>query len=170
MKQDKSIKSAVMEKIKNNEVKMTSRWVFIAQKIGLRSGIVLTILVLVFFVNAFFYYIKSNGLLLPLHYGDAVWQKLVHSLPFDLILIIIFLAIILNFFVKKFNFYLRRPIIITGLISISLIILLAALLFLSNFNYYLHANLAKSEKNIPFLTNFYVHRCCLHNICPYKNK
>ena len=97
MSQDKSIKNELMKKIKKDEIKMTSRWVCIAQKIGLKSGLALTILVIAFLVNAFLYYIKSNELLLSLHYGDTVWQKLLHSLPYDLILIIAAFVVILNF-------------------------------------------------------------------------
>ena len=72
------IKEDIMSKIKSDKITMRAKWIHLAKRIGLQSGLALTIVVVVLSINAFFYYIKSNELLLPLHYGPAVWQKLFH--------------------------------------------------------------------------------------------
>jgi len=167
--ENKSIKNQIMNKIEQDEIKMTSRWVCIAQKLGLKSSMAFTILVLVFLVNAFLYYIKSNELLLSLHYSDTIWQKLLHSLPYDLILIIIIFGIFLHFLSQKFDFWCKKSFMFICTSFMGIIIVLAALLFVSHFNYYLRNGLQKSHRDVPFLTNFYVHRCCLDGACENNN-
>ncbi|MBD3300004.1 MAG: hypothetical protein GF347_01505 [Candidatus Moranbacteria bacterium] len=153
------IKKNIMGKLKKNEIKMKARWTFLAKKIGLQSGVWLALVLLIFLVNAFFYFIKSNGLLLPLHYGESYIQKFFHSLPYDLILIILVLFLILNFLVKKFDFSYKKPFIIVLGGLLGFIILWAFLLFSSNFNAMLKVNLQNTEKNIPYIKNFYLNRC-----------
>ena len=162
-----SIKNEIMQKIKKDEIPVKSRWLFWAEKIGLQSGLAFGVLILIFLFNAFFYYIKTNDLLMSLHYGDSVWQKFLHSLPYDLISTIIVLTIGLNLIVKKFDFSYKKPFVIVITIMMVAIVLLSSLLFSTQFNYSLRHGLQNSEFNVPFLTDFYVHRCCTHNICEH---
>lgn len=163
MDKNKDIKNEIMSKIEKGDIKMKSHWFCIAQKIGLQSGLALTVLILVFLLNAFFYYIKTNELLLSLHYGPSVWQKLLHSLPYDLILIIIFFLILLNFIIKKFDFSYKKPFILIFAIVLVFVIFFASVVFASNFNNILRIDLGKSNVEIPYIKDFYVNRCgCCH--------
>lgn len=155
----KSIKEDIMSQIKNDKITMRARWVFIAKKLGLQSGMALNMLVLILSINAFFFFIKSNNLLLPLHYGPAMWQKLLHSLPYDLILIIIILSLILNYIIKKFDFFHSRPFVVIYAIFLIFIIFWALVLLFSNFNYALKNHLLKTDSFIPYVSDFYTHRC-----------
>ncbi|MBU1165252.1 hypothetical protein KKA15_06890 [Patescibacteria group bacterium] len=153
------IKKQIMAKVSKDEIKMTSKWVFIAKKLGLHSGMALTIIVIIFLLNAFFYYIKSNDLLLSLHYGPAVWQKFLHSLPYELILTIIVLVVLLNYFIKQFDFSYKKPFLTIFLLFVGIIIVFASLIFITNFNFYLKQNLSSTNIKIPYISNFYINRC-----------
>ena len=168
-----SLRSKLMNEIKNDKIRMKSRWVFIAQKIGLQSGLALTVVLLVFLINAFFFYIKSNHLLLPLHYGTAWWQELLHSLPYDLILIIIVLLVLLNFIIKKFEFSYKKPFVVIFSAFIIFIIFWATALFIGNFNEMLRSNIETYNLNIPYVNDFYMNRCgggCHMMDCPFRQK
>lgn len=154
-----------MQKIRKDEISMRARWLFVAERLGLQGGLALTIIVLIFLLNAFLYYIKSNGLLMSLHFGDSIWQNLLHSLPYDLILIIIAFAIVLNIVIKKFDFSYKRPFILIMIAFIGTIMFFSTLIFYSNFNHSLRRNLEQSMMDIPFLTDFYVNRCCMRSMC-----
>lgn len=156
---NEEMKKNIMSKIKRDEINIKSRWIFIARKIGLQSGFALTIIVLIFLINTFFYYIKTNGLLMSLHYGPAAWQKFLHSLPYDLILIIILLLVLFNYFLKKFDFSYKKPISFIITMFILFIMVWAFILFASNFNNMVKQSIESSGINIPYISNFYIYRC-----------
>lgn len=152
-------KNKIMGKITDNSIKMKKRWIFIARKIGLQSGLVLTLIISIFFLNAFFFYIKSNNLLLPLHFGISVWQKFLHSLPYDLILIIIVLFALLNYIIRKFDFSYRISIATMISIFIIFIVFSAFMIFTSDFNILIRGRLQNSDMHIPYISDFYINRC-----------
>lgn len=155
----KDIEKEIMSQIKKDEIKIKSRWVFIARKLGLQSGLALTVVVLIFLINAFFYYIKTNEILLPLHYGPAVWQKFLHSLPYDLILLIIIFLVFLNYIIKKFDFSYKKSFMLILTVLIIFTIVWASILFSSNFNNLLRSKLEREAVYVPFITDFYIRRC-----------
>ncbi len=153
------LKTKVMEQIRANKVKMKSKWLYIAKSIGLKSGLGLSFVLLVFFINAFFFYIKANGLLLPLHYGPSTWQEILHSLPYDVILIILVLVLFLNYIIKKFDFSYSHPFVIIFSGVILFAFFWATVLFASNFNYTVQNMLLESKTDVPFFSDFYTRRC-----------
>jgi len=158
----KNIKNEIMSQIKSGKITMRSRWIFLAQKIGFRSGMALTILILIFSVNAFLFFIKSNNIIIPDYNKFSIWQNIIYNLPYDLIAIIIILLVILNYVVKKFDFSFKLPFIIIFSTFIAFIIFWSSLLFSTGFNHTLQRSLQNLEKQyikIPYITNFYVHRC-----------
>lgn len=159
-------KEYIMSQIKSDKISIKARWIHLAKRIGLQSGLALTVLVVILSVNAFFFYIKSNGLLMPLHYGPTVWQKFLHSLPYDLILIIIILFLIINFIIKRFDFSYKQPIVIIFISLLLFVLLGSTVLFASNFNHALQGHLDRNDIKIPYVSDFYLHRCCQMDQCP----
>ena len=156
---DQEIKQELMEKINKDEIRMKSKWYFISRKLGLQSSLALTVLLLILSVNLFLFYIKENRLLLSLHYGPSVWQELLHSLPYDLIMTIIISLFLLNFIIKKFDFSYKRQFVLIFSIFLVFIIIGAFVIFSTNLNTMIRLNLGKSGANIPYITDFYTHRC-----------
>jgi len=152
-------KKKVIEKIESGEVKIKSRWFFLARKLGLQSGLALSVILLIIIVNAFFYYIKTNNLLSELHYGPSLWQEVLHFFPYDLVLIGVILILIINFLVRKFEFHYWKPFIIMFLLSALLIIILASILLVFDFNERISGFLEDCGFRVPFMSDFYIQRC-----------
>ncbi len=142
---------------------MRARWVYVAKKIGLKSGLALTLVVLVFLVNIFFFYIKINDLIPLLHEGGRTWQEILHSLPYDLIIIILVFALFLNFIIKKFDFSYKKPFKIIFSAFIGLVVLAATMLFISNFNITVKDNFERGGYYVPYVSHFYTERCPMFN-------
>jgi len=151
-----------MSQIKSGRLDMRARWIYVAQKIGLRSGMALTSLILVFLLNIFFFYIQTNNLLPFLHEGANTWQEILHSLPYDLVIIILTLILILNFIVKKFDFSYKKPFKIMFSFVIGIVILGAIMLFISNFNFTVRNSLNRGGYYVPYLSHFYMERCPMY--------
>lgn len=150
------IKEEIMRKIKNGDLSMRSRWVYVAQKIGLKSGLALSLLISAFLINLFLFYIKTNNLLQQLHMGDAFYQKLFHNLPYTLIMLILFSFVVINYLVKKTDFFYRIPKPITIILFLAIILLAVTLLFCCGLNGHLQLHEAY---NLPFLDHFYTEEC-----------
>lgn len=159
----KNIKNEIMSEIRSGKLSMRSRWIYLAQKIGLESGFALTLLVLVFFTNLFLYYIRANNLFTSIHDGSSFLQELLHSLPYDLILLIILLFLLLNFIIKKFKFSYKSPFIIISLMLTGIVIFGAIMLFISNFNGNLQNSIKGNNYYIPYVSHFYMNRCPMNN-------
>jgi len=155
----KETKKSVMDLISEDKIKIKSRFVFIARSIGFKSGLTLLVVVLVFLVNLFFYFIKSNNLLLSIHYGPSFWQMMLHSLPYDLIIIITILFIIVVFIFKKTGFAFKQSAVIILLFLGIAITLLGLALFTTNLNEQLYNHFTNSNVNAPYVGHFYTHRC-----------
>ena len=100
----------------------------------------------------------------------SIWQNIFYSLPYDLIFLIIALIVIINFVIKKFDFYLKVPFILVVASFTCFVLIFAGILFSTNLNERIKNNLTSLEKNnltIPYLTNFYVHRC---GHCNFRTK
>lgn len=153
-----------MSQIKSGKLDMKSRWIYVAKKIGLESGLALTMLVLAFLINIFLFYIQTNDLLPFLHEGSRTWQEILHSLPYDLILIILFLVFGLNFIIKKFDFSYKKPFSTIFSIFIGFIILAGVMFFISNLNVVIKDRLEHNDYHIPYFEHFYMERCPMHNL------
>lgn len=150
------IKKEIMTKIKSGDLSMKSRWFYVAQKIGLKSGLALSLLVSAFLINLFLFYIKTNNLLQPLHMGNAFHQKLFHNLPYTLIMFIMLSMVIVNYLIKKTDLFYKIPRFVTVSLFILIIALVVTLFFCCGLNGHMQIHEAY---HLPFLTSFYTEDC-----------
>jgi hypothetical protein len=150
------IKKEIMTKIKNGDLNMRSRWFYVAQKIGLKSGLALSIIVSAFLVNLFLFYVKTNNLLQPLHMGEAFYQKLFHNLPYTLIMFILLSFVIINYLFKKTDIFYKIPKSVTIILFLLILALGATLLFCCGLNGHMQMHEAY---NLPVLSSFYTEDC-----------
>lgn len=155
----KNIKTEIMSQIKSGQLGMKARWFYIAKRVGLKSGLALSIVILIFLLNIFLFYLQSNHLFSIFGARANNWQIIIKSLPYDLILIILLLALVLNYLLKRFDFSYRRPFTIIFSVFIATIVFLAFVLFVSNFNIMIQKNMKQHHYNIPYLSQFYLQRC-----------
>jgi hypothetical protein len=159
-------KKEIMEKIVKGEIKKKPRWIFLAQKLGLQSGMALTFVILLLLVNAFFYYFKTNKLLAPPHSGWDMWRDFFYNFPYDLVLIAVVIWLIFNFIIKKFDFSYKQPFLLFFGGIVAIIIGGALVLFFIDFNETIKQKLIEDPGTIPYIENFYINRCCHEEECP----
>jgi hypothetical protein len=160
-------KNEIIDKIKTGEIKMKSKWGFLAQKVGLGTGLLLIMSVLALLISAFFYYAESNEITPELRYEPAVWREFLSSLPYGLMLIIFVILVLLCYVIGKFDFSYEKPFVLVFLLFAVLIILGALVVFFTGFHGFVDKNLSESDFDIPFISDFYTNKCGCNN-CAIK--
>lgn len=130
----KNLSQQIMEQIHDKKVKMKSRWIFIAQKLGLESGLALAIILAVLLVNSIFYIMQRNGAFEFASFGLEGWRVILDNIPYDLIIALIILIITANYIYKKFDLSYHKPLYYFTLLSICLITLVGTFLAYSGVN------------------------------------
>lgn len=85
------IEQKVMHKIRSGKIKLRSKYIFLAQKMGLNSALGLTIILAILFCNLVFFYLKTTDNLMYLSFGKNGILAFLESFPYLLtVMIIIF--------------------------------------------------------------------------------
>lgn len=117
-----SLTKKVFNKVGKGELKMKSKLYFVLRAILFSLITVLIFLFILFFVSFIIFSLRISGVWFLPSFGFQVTGIFLTSLPWILILVAMALIIVLEFFVKKFSFAYRRPI----LYSVLAIIILTA--------------------------------------------
>lgn len=100
-KNNLKLEQAVMAEIKSGRVKLRSRYIFLAEKLGVGSAITLTILLAVLFFNLFLFYLKYSDNLRYLSFGSFGLFAFLESFPYGLIMIFVLLIFVSGVIFKK---------------------------------------------------------------------
>ncbi len=103
------ITAEVLAKIESGQVKMRSKWRFLAEKIGLESGLLLAIVVFLLVLSLFLAYWQNQATQELLEFGTPGWERVLRSAPYELIALGLVLLLLINFLIKKFNWGYKRP-------------------------------------------------------------
>jgi hypothetical protein len=111
MKRDKiDLEGKILKTIETKHLKMRPRWEFVAEKIGLESALILTLLVISTLFSLLFLYSKANEIHRLLEFGTDGWWYVFVSFPYEIFLIITTLIFLLNMIARKLEFsYKIRP-------------------------------------------------------------
>lgn len=149
------LSKTVLEKIKNDKIRMTERWKFLAKKLGLGGGLALTALVLIILINLILYWIQSKGLIYYLGFDLPAFTFILKRLPFIYFAIALILLLIINFFINKTSLIYKKYYRIILIIIWVVIIGGGFFLFYTNINNYFEQQVALSEKKIFLLSKIY---------------
>jgi hypothetical protein len=107
MEQEKKdiIKEKVMQEIKTGKIKMRSRFVFIAEKLGLESALAATIIFGALFVSILFYFLKKTGVLKFLSLGIPGFKIFLLTLPYDYVALLIISIILAIYFANRIELF-----------------------------------------------------------------
>lgn len=110
MEEDKiNIESKVMDEITSGRVKLRSRYIFLAEKLGLGSALALTILLAVLFFNLVLYYLKASDNIGYLSFGSNGLFAFLESFPYLLVVVFVFLILVAGYIFKKTNIAYKKP-------------------------------------------------------------
>jgi len=115
------LEKKVMEEIKSGRVKLRSRYVFLAEKLGLGSALVLSVILAVLFFNLVLFYLKASGGLGYLSFGSIGVFAFLESFPYFLVITFIIFIVLAAVLIKKSELIYKKPF---GYVAMGLILLI----------------------------------------------
>src|SRR3989339_778882 len=113
------IENKVMSDIKSGRVKLRSKYIFIAEKLGLGSAFALTALLAILFFNLFLFYLKATDNIWYLSLGSRGLFAFLESFPYLLVIGLIVSVFIAGFIIKRSNALFNKPF---GLMAVLLVL------------------------------------------------
>jgi len=150
-----NLENKIMKQIKNGQVKLKSKYLFLAEKISLGSGLILLILLAIFFLNLSLFYIKSTDNLEYLSFGKGGSLAFLETFPYHWLLICVASLIIAGYLVNRYNFAYKKPFLYTASAIILMATLAGGLLAYSQMNNNLEKMLFADYQHKKFLKPFY---------------
>lgn len=118
-----NIEEKVMSQIKTGRVKLRSKYIFLAEKLGLGSALALTIMLAVLFFNLVLFYLKASDDIGYLSFGSRGLFAFLESFPYALVIGLIILVFAAALIVKRGGYLYQRPF---GRIAVGLVCFILA--------------------------------------------
>lgn len=103
------IEDEVMGKINSGKVHLRSKYIFLAEKLGLGSAFILTVLLAVLFFNLAFFYLRASDNLAYLSFGSQGFLVFLESFPYLLVVALILLVFTAGWMIKKSELSYKKP-------------------------------------------------------------
>jgi hypothetical protein len=129
-KEPDKIEQKVMTEIKSGRVKLRSKFIFLAEKLGVGSAFVLSALFAILFLSLIFFYLKASDNLRYLSFGSRGFFAFLESFPYFLVIVFIILILLTGFILKKSGFAYQKPFSRMALIAAVFILVLGGFLTL----------------------------------------
>ncbi len=131
----------VMGKIIKEKITLRSKYLFLAQSIGITSFLLFTAILSVFFLNLFLYTLKANDSLSFLSFGSFGFFSFLEMFPYEFVIISIILFILLGFLWKKFDILYKHSFQKVLVVLIFLVTIISLALTFSGMNEGIHEQL-----------------------------
>lgn len=119
----KELENKIMTEIKSGRVKLRSKYLFLAEKLGLNSALILSIILAILLFSLSLFYIRATDNLYYLSFGKyGIWAFL-ESFPYMLVIAFIAFIILAGFLISKTNWSYKKPFGYLAL-SLTLIVLI----------------------------------------------
>lgn len=105
----KQLEDKVMSDIKSGRVKLRSKYVFLAEKLGLNSGIVLTVILAILFFSLALFYMRATDNLEYLSFGKDGILAFLESFPYLLVISLILFLFIAGYLITKTEWSYKKP-------------------------------------------------------------
>ncbi len=120
MSQNNKIEEQVMAGIKSGKIKLRSRYIFLAEKLGIGSAFIFSIILAALFFNLLFFYLKASDNLMYLSFGSRGLFAFFESFPYLLVVILILAIFIAGLIIKKTGLSYKKPF---GYMAVGLVLL-----------------------------------------------
>ncbi|GEM_PF-567651 len=105
----KGLEDKIMSEIKSGRVKLRSKYVFLAKKLGLNSGIILTVILSILFFSLVLFYMRTTDSLEYLSFGKAGILAFLESFPYLLVVSLILLLFATGYLITKTEWSYKKP-------------------------------------------------------------
>lgn len=123
---EEKIEKGVMDKIKSGQVKLHSRYLFLAEKLGLGSVFILSLLLAILFLAFLLSYLRASDNLIYLSFGSRGLFAFLESFPYFLVASFVVFIFLAGFIIKKSQVYYRKPFIYLTLCLLTFVLLLGS--------------------------------------------
>lgn len=123
-----SIEDKIMADIESGKVKLRSKYIFLAEKFGLSSVVVLSILLAILFCNLALFYLRSTDNLVYLSFGKRGIYAFLESFPYLLVIGLIISIFAAGALIKKSGWFYKKPYTYTALSLLGGVIMIGAAL------------------------------------------
>ncbi|EKD43320.1 MAG: hypothetical protein ACD_72C00344G0001 [uncultured bacterium] len=121
-----------MTQIKSGHVKLRSKYIFWAEKLGVGGALVFSILLAILFFNLVLYYLRSSDSIGYLSFGNFGLTAFLDSFPYLLVIVATASMFVAGLIVKKSDFTYKQPFGLVALGLVVLVILVGTVLTYSN--------------------------------------
>jgi len=128
MSEEKKLEKKIMQKIKNGHIKLRSKYVFFAEKLGLNGALALTIILAILFFNLFLFYFKTAGHLVYLSFGKDGILAFLETFPYLLVIVFLLFLLLASYLSRKNENFYKKPFSHLVLALIILVIFLGSFL------------------------------------------
>ena len=99
----------IMGEIKSGRVKLRSKYIFLAEKLGLGSAFVLSVVLSILFFSLFLFYMKTADNLEYLSFGKYGFLAFLESFPYLLVVSFILFLFLAGYLITKSDVSYRKP-------------------------------------------------------------
>lgn len=155
MKEDRQLhlEEKIMRKIKEGKVKLRSRYIFLAKKLGLGGGVVLSVILAILFINLAFFALKISGNLEFLSLGRIGFLAFLESFPYQWIIIGLIFFITASALLSRYDISYKKSFKVLLTILLLIVFIGGIVLAMSGINERIEDKVTKGK--IPFLQPFY---------------
>lgn len=119
MEDSPNIENKVMAEIKSGKIKLRSKYIFLAEKLGVGSALALSVILAILFFNLALFYLRSSDNLYYLSFGSRGFLAFLDSFPYGLVIIFVLSLFVAGAILRKTDLMYRKPF---GYMAIFLII------------------------------------------------
>jgi hypothetical protein len=118
---DEKLENSIMGKIKTGQVKLKSKYIFVAEKLGLGTAFALSVLLSILFFNLILFYLKETDNLKYLSFGKFGVFAFLESFPYLLVVAFILLIGLSGYLLTRSDVSYRKPF---GYLAVGMVILI----------------------------------------------
>ncbi len=150
------LEARIMKRIKDEGISFRSKYIFLAQKLGLGGGLALSLILAILFLNLAFFTMKVSGSLEFLSFGKIGILAFLESFPYHWILIGVAFFVVASMILSRYDISYRKP--FNKLLAALLLLIFVAgtALALSGIDEAIEEKVAQGK--IPILRPFYGRR------------
>jgi preprotein translocase subunit SecG len=106
---NKDLEKNIMDKIKTGQVKLKSKYVFLAEKLGLGTAFTLSTVLSILLFNLTLFYMKETDNLQYLSFGKRGILAFLESFPYMLVVSFIILILLAGYLISKSEAGYKKP-------------------------------------------------------------
>ncbi len=126
------LEKRVMSEIKSGRIKLRSKYIFWAKKLGLNSALSLSIVLAILFFNLVLFYMKSTDNLGYLSFGKNGLLAFLESFPYLLVIVFLFFLLITGYLITKTDWSYKKPFKYIALTLLIIVLLVGSALASTN--------------------------------------